>query len=233
MKRLKRGAPPAYIDRTDDEARQRLQRWYQTGSETFHWNDKRGGTQPVRDAVRALSGDRCAWCEAALGTRLQVEHYLPQEHFTNLRFCWENFLPSCEACNKAKKTWIPKELEGRPLIDPVLATGESTDGIPYEPAAVLGPITDRFLEPTLDDPAEHLAFEPASISFRAKTPIGERTAALFTDKSWGTLFGKLFKFASMYVDPALEPHLKESLAMFGHETIVRTIIAYLRSFQAT
>lgn len=233
MKRLTRGAPPAYIDRDDDDARKRLQRWYRANSKTTHWNDKRGATQPVREAVSALSGDRCAWCEAALGTRLHVEHYLPQEHFANLRFCWENFLPSCEACNRAKKTWIPKELEGSPLLDPVLATAESTDGIPYEPAAVLGPITDRFLEPTLDDPADHLAFEPAALAFSTKTLIGKRTAALFTDKSWATLFGKLFRIAEKHLDPASEPQLQTSLAMIGHETIVRTIIAYLRSFQAT
>jgi hypothetical protein len=95
MRRLIRPAPPPRIDPAGEEAVTRLRGWYDEEKPRDHWNDEERGSVPVRDALRTMSGDRCAWCEAALGDHLEVEHYLPQRHFPWLRYCdGESYVPA-------------------------------------------------------------------------------------------------------------------------------------------
>jgi hypothetical protein len=229
MRRLARPTPPVRIDATREDGGQRLRDWY-AAPPRDRWNDKERGESPVREALRAMSGDRCAWCEAPLGKSLEVEHYLPQEHFPWLRYCWANLLPACGPCNGAKLTWHPEALAGRVFIDPCLQG--VCDGELYVPAAVLAKIDDRLLEPTLDDPQVHLEFSPPNGTWLARTHVGDRTLRkLFSDRSYVNHIQKLSEIVRGLVrDKVSEETLRLYLDLHGHETVVRALLEYWRGF---
>ncbi|MFO0602028.1 MAG: hypothetical protein U0324_02585 [Polyangiales bacterium] len=230
MKRLQRTAPPPRIDPARAESVARLLAWYGEADGRDHWNDVERGERPVREALRALSGDRCAWCEAALGALLEVEHYLPQSHFPHLRYCWLNLLPACGLCNGAKLTWYPPELLGRALIDPCLQGTCAGDA--YVPASVLAEIDDRLIEPTFDDPAEHLVFSPVDCTWTPKTGVGERTIKkLLSDRSYTERMQRLSELAREFVRHGAARELVEIyLGLHGHETVFAALLAYWRQF---
>lgn len=180
-----------------------------------------------------MSTGRCAWCEAPLERSWHVEHYLPREHFPLLQYCWANLLPSCSGCNTAKRTWkAPQELKDRRLLDPVLI-GYS-DGQPYDSAVVLPSFDDRPIEPTVDDPAKHLQFQPADCTWRAITPVGQCTIEkLFADKSYNNTMQSISVLAQEYAFGASSDRaVQETLKLIGHETLFETLVAYWRTFQA-
>jgi uncharacterized protein (TIGR02646 family) len=230
MRRLERPTPPARIDAAREDGGQRLREWY-VAPPRDRWNDKeRGGESPIREALRAMSGDRCAWCEAPLGKSLEVEHYLPQEHFPWLRYCWANLLPACGPCNGAKLTWHPEALAGRPFIDPCLQG--MREGEPYVPDAVLATIDDRLLEPTLDDPRAHLEFSPSDGTWRPRTRVGQRTAGkLFSDRSYNERIQKLSTIARECARAQTgEEVIQPMLDVIGHETVFRALLSYWQVF---
>lgn len=229
MKRLQRPAAPARFDGANSEAAVRLQQWY--GEDPHdHWNDEVRGAHPIRDALRAMSGDRCAWCEAALGSGLEVEHYLPKTSFPWLRYCWQNLLPACRECNGSKRAWYPESLAGKTLLDPVLA--KTHNGECYDPCIALAKIEDRLIEPTVDDPQKHLAFQLADCTWKATSAVGKRTVAkLFSDKSRNERMQRLSELAcGLAKDRASDETIETYLALHGYETAFRALLAYWRSF---
>ncbi len=229
MKRLQRPAAPSRFDRADAEASERLRQGYRESPQD-HWNDEVRGAQPVREALKAMSGDRCAWCEAALGSGLEVEHDLPKTAFPLLRYCWENLLPACRECNGSKRAWHPEPLAGKALIDPVLAKTHTGDC--YDPTLLLAKVEDRLVEPVIYEPEKHLTFQPECCEWKARSAIGRRTIArLFSDKSRNERMQRLselaFGFAS---DGTSDETIEKYLGMHGYETTFRALLAYWRTF---
>lgn len=109
----------------------------------------------VRAQLRADAGvlaerfhGKCAFCEVKpeVCSNPQVEHYRPKSRpeFTDRMFTWENWLLSCGRCNQNKWKHFP-DCDGTPCL----------------------------LDPTVDDPSEHLEFYKSGIL--PKTTRGKRT----------------------------------------------------------
>lgn len=61
--------------------------------------------QAVWQALLVMQGDRCAYCEAALGTARHIEHFRSRSRCRELTFDWDNLFGSCnnpDSCGKHK-----------------------------------------------------------------------------------------------------------------------------------
>ncbi len=67
----------------------------------------------VVDATRAMSHDKCAYCESVKPAT--VEHYWPKAKYPSKMFDWDNLLASCRDCNSAKDADFPVS-NGQPLL---------------------------------------------------------------------------------------------------------------------
>ena len=141
----------------------------------------------VRAAMRAMFHRKCAYCETFYAAAMpdDVEHYRPKAGYTEggkqhkpgywwLAMEWTNLLPSCADCNRARS----QELVGterRTVVGKAnqfpLAEG-STRG-----SADAGVVSEQplLLDPTVDDPAEHLEFLPDGV-VRARLVDGGESA---------------------------------------------------------
>jgi uncharacterized protein (TIGR02646 family) len=100
------------------------------------WKSQRKSS-PMRRVVAVLariSGprERCMYCEDSRGT--DIEHFRPQSLYPGHVFRWLNFLWICAACNRSKGKRFPCDSFGEPLL----------------------------LDPTLDEPWDHLFFDTAT-----------------------------------------------------------------------
>lgn len=64
-----------------------------------------------RPLVEAI-GRYCSFCEAPIKNG-QVEHVLPQDHYSGLALSWDNFLLACLNCNATKGAWPTPALGDR------------------------------------------------------------------------------------------------------------------------
>ena len=90
---------------------------------------------PVTATLRKMAGatQRCVFCEDSLGA--DVDHFWPvrgEPGYPERTFEWENLLVVCTPCNRAKGTDFPLAGDGQPLL----------------------------IDPTADEPTEHLGFVP-------------------------------------------------------------------------
>lgn len=112
----------------------------------------RGAFQDVGEKLRRMSRGRhrCMYCEDNEGT--DIEHHRPKSAYPHHCFAWPNLLLACSHCNSnAKRDLFPLDAQGNPLL----------------------------LDPTVDDPYEHIAFVPETGQFQGLTPRGERTVEVF------------------------------------------------------
>lgn len=89
----------------------------------------------VRSVLQGMAGGRirCMYCEDSLGT--DIHHFRPQVLAPALAFSWSNYLLACAHCNSNRKRSVfPLDRAGLPL----------------------------FVDPTAEDPLEHLALLPTS-----------------------------------------------------------------------
>lgn len=126
----------------------------------------------VREALRADFHRKCAYCESFYAATMpdDVEHYRPKAAFVEngqtvkpgywwLAMKWSNLLPSCADCNRGRKLQVAGET-GRKTLGKAnqfpLAAGTA------RARAEGAETTERpmLLDPTVDDPAEHLEFLP-------------------------------------------------------------------------
>lgn len=146
-----------------------------TGARLGLWNRRRtrAATPPeldqflygaeVFDALTAMTGGRCAFCErriavdgyASRSLGASVTHYRPpwgavdhagavsMDHYWWLAYTWENLLPACADCIRAKGNRFPIERAERASRREPLDRER-----PY------------LLDPTTDDPEPHLIFQP-------------------------------------------------------------------------
>jgi uncharacterized protein (TIGR02646 family) len=134
--RLNRGAPPAQLDAATVAA---LTAEY-LATEKSVWN-----VQYIRDALLALSGSKCAYCETNIAEEskyMEVEHFRCKEVNPLLVVEWTNLLPSCKRCNVRKGSY---DVDAEGMI----------------------------LNPFSDNPGEHLYFKNYRVRWRSD--LGRRT----------------------------------------------------------
>ncbi|MBB6053665.1 retron system putative HNH endonuclease [Armatimonas rosea] len=87
----------------------------------------------IKLALEAMFHGKCAFCEACIThvAYSDIEHFRPKAHFEHLTFVWENLLLACPRCNQ----------------------GHKRDHFPLAPDG-----TSLLLDPTKDNPTEHLHF---------------------------------------------------------------------------
>lgn len=74
--------------------------------------------------------ERCMYCLDAHGT--DIEHFRPKARYPKLAFQWKNWLLCCSECGRIKGSQFPVAANGRPLL----------------------------IDPSLEDPWQHLEFDP-------------------------------------------------------------------------
>lgn len=92
---------------------------------------------------------RCMYCEDSLGT--DIEHFYPRARYPGRAFSWSNYLLACSHCNSnLKRSRFPFH-DRRPAL----------------------------LDPTADDPFEHLLFIPLTGELCATGPKGRPSIDVF------------------------------------------------------
>jgi len=109
-----------------------------------------------KDGIRALllrmapGVERCMYCLNSTGT--DIDHFEPKSRRPLRTFCWHNHLLACSRCNSNyKRTEYPCDDFGQCLL----------------------------IDPSVDDPFDHLTLLPASGEFKAKTRKGRETLRVF------------------------------------------------------
>lgn len=94
--------------------------------------------------------DRCMYCEDSEGT--DIEHFWPKATYPQRAFDWLNYLLACTRCNSNfKRDQFPLDAAGAPLL----------------------------LDPTAEDPLDHLDFTPETGKFRGSTVRGETSITVY------------------------------------------------------
>lgn len=233
-----RGPAPNPLGDSDDEKATR-QGWYadlykmdKAGRPTKdikdRWNREEKGKKVIRDAVRALSTGECAWCGARVaGSALTVDHYLPKDLFPRLAYCWANYLPACQPCNNRKKTDKPEGLGPDTRHDPALDADDA-----YDPEHFLPTLSNRLIEPTVDDPAGHLRFDFGVAVYQAKTDIGTRTLKrFFNEKADAESWNQWRSHVALLVQTSrsaanLDELLRSTEAVLGRSFYIRGFAAF-------
>ena len=142
------------------------------GSKTYRFDPDIYRAPQVQVALRTLFFDKCAYCEYFLiRSDMNVDHFRPKgsvsglcNHFGYywLAYDWRNLLPACVCCNqirRARPVW--------PKVTPGPAAGKGTS-FPikdesrraYSPSDSVALETPLLLDPTVEDPAKHITFDP-------------------------------------------------------------------------
>jgi uncharacterized protein (TIGR02646 family) len=99
-------------------------------------------------AVMASGNKRCMYCEASAGT--DIEHFWPKATYHARTFAWSNHLLACSGCNSGcKGDDFPVDPQGFPML----------------------------LDPTSDDPREHLEYVPSVGQYEHKSARGAASLA--------------------------------------------------------
>jgi uncharacterized protein (TIGR02646 family) len=94
----------------------------------------------------ATGRSRCMYCEDSEGT--DIEHFYPKTAYAERAFFWSNYLLACSGCNSNyKRGQFPLDVANQPMM----------------------------IDPTADDPAEHLSLTPTTGRWVALTERGERS----------------------------------------------------------
>jgi uncharacterized protein (TIGR02646 family) len=106
----------------------------------------------IRDALRRMAPgiERCMYCEDSQGTA--IEHFWPRAGYPDRAFDWFNYLIACSGCNSNfKRDRFPLDAAGVPLL----------------------------VNPTAEEPLDHLSFSPSTGRFEPKSPKGDPSIAVF------------------------------------------------------
>ncbi len=153
-------APPMLIERWPEE-RERAARLAAEGRNPSRFDFSMFNRRQVRDALSQLFHSKCAYCEARVGvtSKPDVEHYRPKGNITNefgdtdqgywwLAGEWDNLLLACQTCNRRFRE------SGKGNFFPI--AGERAE--PYTTGADLAAEEPLLLDPTVDQPDDHLVF---------------------------------------------------------------------------
>jgi uncharacterized protein (TIGR02646 family) len=244
MKKITRVQPPDCLSNEIESSRNQKINFYE------NLRDKNGKIQPrwnstcldtdkiskIRKKLLEMSGNCCAFCGVKIDNdSFDVEHFLPKdgdktnEGFPYLAYCWENYLPSCKPCNQNhKRTFIPQSLKNQTIIEAILQTKFPNAEV-YNQQAILNRTTDRIIEPSFDNPNEHLEFVAEFFSYHPITKIGELTNQMFFDhkevaQKWETLSNFIKKLVANYSNaPEL---IDDYINLHGYEFICKKLLEY-------
>jgi hypothetical protein len=116
------------------------------------WRTAREEKRGIRDHLIQMAPgvQRCMYCGDSLGT--DIDHFEPIREFPAGTFVWLNHLLACSYCNSnAKRDLFPRDGSGRPLL----------------------------IDPTRDDPAEHMRLILRTGMYRPLTPKGTESIRVF------------------------------------------------------
>jgi len=211
MNKIHRLPPPDCLDNQIPDSKKKNIEFYEKlrdnkGKIKPRWNttcQEGGDISKIRQTLLEMSNKTCVYCGIKIdNTDMDVDHYLPSSQFHYLAYCWENLLPSCKRCNQSSKSsFFPKSLTGKKIIENILSDKFEHDLI-YDKAYILTSITkdDRLIEPTFDNPEEHLEFNPEFFLYESKTKIGELTIRkFFSHKEVAEDWEKLSKFIQQLI----------------------------------
>ena len=128
----------------------------------------------VKETLERMTlGGLCMYCEH--NTVHQIEHFWPKARFPERTFCWLNLLFVCGECNQLKNARFVLDERHAPLL----------------------------VDPTSDDPAEHLELSPKEGRFVGRTEKGENTRAILNrnilirrrQAAWSGLQGLVVSYA--------------------------------------
>lgn len=132
----------------DNNPRDRTGAQYQEANRLWNLKENRAFKEikeKLRD-VMAPGHGLCMYCEDSAGST--IDHFRPQAAYPTRTFEWENHLWSCFLCNTVYKgTQFPLDARGLPLL----------------------------IDPTREDPKEHLTLAPYTGKLEARTSKGEST----------------------------------------------------------
>jgi uncharacterized protein (TIGR02646 family) len=84
---------------------------------TLHYKDNE-----IKEALFRSSWDKCAYCECnpTEGGYIEIDHFKPKSRYPEYAFDWDNLLPSCGRCNKAKSDYdtVKNEIVNPYDLDP-------------------------------------------------------------------------------------------------------------------
>lgn len=135
--------------------------------------------QEIRSVLRQMASglERCMYCEDSAG--IAIEHFWPKSTWPHRAFDWLNYLIICTLCNSNKRDQFPLDDAGRPLL----------------------------LDPTEEDPLDHMALSPATGMLLALSLKGTLTIEIIDlDRetlvkgrayAWTALEGLIAEYASL------------------------------------
>lgn len=130
--------------------------------------------EAVKSRLEELFYGKCAYCESFYGSQapVDVEHYRPKSGVEGepdhpgywwLAMEWTNLLPSCLDCNRRRKQFTPQITTDLQILYESMQTGKK-HSFPIIGVRVTTEATDLsneqalLLNPTSDDPEQHLTF---------------------------------------------------------------------------
>lgn len=116
------------------------------------WGRARAAKQHVQELLHRMAHGvrRCMYCEDSLGT--DIDHFQPIATAPLRAFDWPNHLLACSHCNSnQKRDAYPRDADGNCLL----------------------------VDPSAEDPSDHLTLLLASGTYLARTPKGEETIRVF------------------------------------------------------
>lgn len=113
------------------------------------WNQRDNAAfHEIRAVLKSMTTgrERCMYCEDSAAT--DIEHFWPKSKYPERAFCWDNYLLACSDCNSNyKRAKFPLDENGAPLL----------------------------IDPTAEDPREHLTLSVKTGKYRPKTRGGQES----------------------------------------------------------
>jgi len=140
------------------------------------WHDAPG----VVDALRTMSREKCAYCEASIAERntpSEIDHFVSKDNDPTRVVEWTNLLPCCRGCNSRKGT---HDVLAEPIINPCDIDPKQhllyADGY-FRPKTALGKTTLRALDFTLDRKLMRAIYELTLQANNRLEELAEKAAA--------------------------------------------------------
>ncbi len=240
MKQLKRTPPPDCLNNSLAKSQKRNKNFYRdlwdkNGKIRPRWNttckDKKDcKTSQIRCKLFGMSDKCCAYCgKRLMASEMDVDHYLPSSRFPYLAYCWENLLPACKYCNQiAKGNYSPPSLTALKIGEDIVCDGVLAD-VPYNKTRILDEIAsqDRLIDPTHDNPEDHLEFNPEFYCYEVKSEIGRITNEhFFHHKEVAGDWEKLSALIKRFVQDNAAEALEFYIDLHGQEFICREFYHY-------
>lgn len=165
-----------------------------------------------REVRRVLSAmapgvSHCMYCENSEAT--DIDHFRPKGRYPRLAFRWENHLLACSACNSNyKRDEFPRDAQGKRLL----------------------------IDPTRDDPREHLWLSPNTGVYAGLTPRGIESIRVFglqratltrcRQAAWGTVEALILRYAGAMRrnDAARALDSQRDLCRFPHASVFEALL---------